>query len=428
MRHSTHATARTIATAAFAIAGAALLLQPRDARACGGCFAPSESVQVVTDHRMAMSITADDAYLWDQIRFTGSPQDFAWVLPVSGEVEVQVASAEFFDELAAATDVRVQGPVLRTTCGGGFLGGFAARGAPSSADGAEQTNPGVTVIHMATVGPYETVTLRSTDAMSLTTWLQEHHYSIPSSIQPTIQFYVDRHMDFVALRLAPAETVQAMQPIRIHYATPNMTLPLRMVSAGVSDKVGITLWVFGTGRTEAMNYANATIDASQLAWNWDTSSSNYGDVFNATVRNTANGRVWITEAANSAVSFSSAQSAASMNDWALVRASDPSTWITRMRADLAARFLDGDLVLQASTRNAAVSNTLRTQIEIGTRPEPTCPAQVTVGSSGNGVACSVNRVGSAAPRSSWREATFGLAAIAGLIGAVRRRRAARHRA
>lgn len=409
---------------AFTTLAAATLAAPSIANACGGCFGPSQTVQVVTDHRMVMAVHADESILWDQIRYTGAPQDFSWVLPVSGDVRIELATNDFFELLDQLSAPQIRAPFVNLSCP---YNDFSARDA-SAADVATASDAGVTILHEEVVGPYQTVTLRSTDANALNVWLASNAYVVPPAIQPVIQYYVDRHMDFVALRLAPAETVQAMQPIRIHYATPNMTLPLRMVSAGVSDKVGITLWVFGTGRTEAMNYANATIDASQLAWNWDTSSSNYGDVFNATVRNTANGRVWITEAANSAVSFSSAQSAASINDWALARASDPSTWITRMRADLAARFLDGDLVLQASTRNAAVSNTLRTQIEIGTRPEPTCPAQVTVGSSGNGVACSVNRVGSAAPRSSWREATFGLAAIAGLIGAVRRRRAARHRA
>src|SRR5262249_28405203 len=160
----------------------------------------------------------------------------------------------------------------------------------------------------------------------------------PSSIQPVIQYYVDRHMDFVALRLAPDQGVQAMAPIRIHYQTPNMTLPLRMVSAGVSDKVGITLWVFGTGRFEAMNYANATIDQSQLTWNWDTNSSNYTDLFRTTMESHDNGRVWITETANDAALYGIfSRSGPSQDDWARAMPNG-AAWITRMRTDLAARF------------------------------------------------------------------------------------------
>ena len=55
-----------------------------EARACGGCFhPPTENDSVITDHRMIFAISSQQTTLWDQIRWQGSPNDFAWVLPVS---------------------------------------------------------------------------------------------------------------------------------------------------------------------------------------------------------------------------------------------------------------------------------------------------------------------------------------------------------
>jgi hypothetical protein len=424
-----------VLTTALALTAASITttVATSDVHACGGCFAPSQTVQVVTDHRMVMAIHPDEAFLWDQIRFTGNPADFAWVLPVSGNVTVDVAESSFFDVLDASTAINVQGPIIRTTCGGGG-GGLGAFANSPSARGAEDqsTDAGVTVISMQTVGPYETVTLRSTDAMSLTTWLQSHSYAIPDSIQPTIQYYIDHHSDFVALRLAPGEGVQAMQPIRIHYDSANTTLPLRMVSAGISDKVGISLWVFASGRMESMNYANATIDQSQLAWDWDTNSSNYAELFDSTLAATAGGRAWITETTNQAGNYGLSDTMAS-DDWRLATRGTfgrgNATWITRMRTNLLARFLDGDLVLQASAADAPIANIMRTQLERGTRPVPNCPSEVVVGSGGNGVTCSVSRVGDRRSRSGNTAglafAALGLAAFTMVVLRARRRRLAR---
>src|SRR5262245_4017582 len=66
-----------------ALAFTALLLPATDARACGGCFHPPIISQgestVVTGHRMAFSTSPTQTVLWDQIKYSGDPKDFAWV-------------------------------------------------------------------------------------------------------------------------------------------------------------------------------------------------------------------------------------------------------------------------------------------------------------------------------------------------------------
>ena len=447
----------------------ASLTAAKPAQACGGCFAPVDSPQVVTDHRMVLAIHPDETILWDQIKYTGAPEDFSWVLPVSGDVRVELGSSEFFEQLDSSTAVRVIGPTL-TPCSNS-RGGFGAPSA-SFADAGAASDSSVQVIHQETVGPYDTVTLRSTDTMALADWLRSNSYVIPSAIQPVIDWYVQRHMDFVALRLHPGQGIQSMQPVRIRYATASMVLPLRMVAAGVADKVGITLWVFGHGRHESQNFGNATIDQRDLAWNWTTSTSNYRDVFRDTQAATSNGRSWITEFANSSDSIRYSfyepfnpggfdagppdvpvvdasddaddagdadpndagdpsdaapvdppvEPPTSVSDFALATHQyDPNVWVTRIRTDLSSRFLDSDLVLQPSLDTEPVSNTLYTTQEIGPRPARSCGSDVVYGTStGSGVMCAARPWESGRAR----DAALVLAALATAAAVIRRKRSA----
>lgn len=332
--------------------GVAAGAMPSTASACGGCFGPQQTVQVVTDHRMVMAIHSDESILWDQIRYTGRPEDFSWVLPVRGDVQVMTAASAFFDELDAATAPVLQAPAACPSTSRG-LGGFASAGAsaPSLAD----SNNGVTVIRTETVGPYQAVLLRGTDADALATWLRSNGYAIPPALEPMIQSYNDMHMDFYAMRLRPGEGVQAMQPVRVRFASPSPVLPLRMIAAGAADKVGVNLVVVGEGRWETQNFPTVRVDASALVWDWRANSSNYNDVFRAAV-NGAGGRGWVVESAQSSQNYQWRLTSAAQSDWAVAVAGLSNPWVTRLRTDLAVRYLDRDLQLAASSDESAVPN------------------------------------------------------------------------
>src|SRR5687768_5938078 len=88
---------------AYALATASVLLAASPASACGGCFAPTGTVTVVTAHRMALSISETETTLWDQIQYAGAPEDFVWVLPVRSGAVVELASNELFGYLESVT-------------------------------------------------------------------------------------------------------------------------------------------------------------------------------------------------------------------------------------------------------------------------------------------------------------------------------------
>lgn len=262
----------------------------RDAEACGGCFVPPpppqamESVDsIITGERMIFSISKDQTTLYDEITYSGSPASFAWVLPIKGKVTVGLSADIFFATLDQLTASTVVAPPANCppppTCNSGNsgcsgVGGFAAA-AESPSAGVVGSAPTVNIIGQAQVGPYETVQLQSNDGSALTEWLTANGYNIAASDGPVIAYYVSKGMDFLALKLAPGEGVQAMQPVRVTTPGAFPVLPLRMVGVGTGATTGITIWVVADGRWEPQNFPFFTITTSELTWDWATNSSNY---------------------------------------------------------------------------------------------------------------------------------------------------------
>src|SRR5262245_36230214 len=197
--------------ALLAFAGAALV--EGDAHACGGCFIPPTETTVVTDHRMAFAVSPTQTVLWDQIQYSGDPREFAWVLPVKQGTQVELSRDAWIGALDASTQPVITGPPPPSPSGGG---GFGCGGS-SSASGlsAGDARNDVQVIEQKVVGPYETVTLRSTDPKALETWLVSHSFAIADAVRPTIDAYVSEAFDFIALRLQPGQGIRAMQPVRV---------------------------------------------------------------------------------------------------------------------------------------------------------------------------------------------------------------------
>lgn len=313
------------------------LVQPRNAKACGGCFHPENDVggSVVTDHRMVFEITSKETILWDQVRYAGDPSEFAWVLPVRAGARIELSRGEWIAALDAATRTTVDGPrpvcpPTTTTstgrsassstssngsngssggggCGGGYTptsetaagvgnGGTTADASSSSTNPTFTGNDNVDIVAQSSIGPYQAVTIRASGTTGITQWLKSNGFAVPTSMMPVIDGYIAQKLDFIALKLAPNQGVQAMRPVRVVTPGADTTLPLRMVAAGVGTTVGLTLWVIGEGRYETQNFPNAPVDWSALAWDVTQRRSNR-TVLEAAALASNGGRSWITEAA-----------------------------------------------------------------------------------------------------------------------------------
>jgi hypothetical protein len=400
------------------VAVAALMAGEREAKACGGCFhpppPPNEDPSMVTAHRMILSVSSKQTTLYDQIKYSGSPKDFAWVLPISGVATVGLSSDLVFSTLGSMTETQIVAPPMNcpslpSDCYDrqGYPGAEDSTGAGGSSSGgglaedAAAAPPPVTVTKEETVGPYETVQLHSTDPQALNTWLGDHGYVIPSDVQPIISAYVNEHFDFLALKLAPGAGVSAMRPVRVSTPGAAPVLPLRMVAAGTGVTVGITLWVVAEGRWEPQNFPFYAITADDLAWDWKTNSSNFSQL-RADKESSSQNRAWEVESSinvsqqqiTNVITYAGYPGYDAGTDYlgtdaadggagetpTQVRQDDVDTLfsgmgagnvrVTRLRSDLAHAALGSDLVLQAAQDQAQLPLARLVTKEAN---EPTCP-------------------------------------------------------
>lgn len=230
---------------------------------------------------MAFAVSDERTVLWDSFEYTGAPEDFSWVLPVLPGAYLEESTDAWFETLEAGTKTNVTSPALNCASpAGGDLGcGSASSADASFASGnGYDSGHGVQVLHQGTVGPYETVTLRSMDGDALTSWLTSHDYAIPPDIQPTIDDYTSQGDDFIALRLQPGLSVQNMTPVRVITPGGEYLLPLRMVAAGVAEHVKIVLYVIGEQRYAMPDLHEVAVDFDKLTWTFADNSNNYAEL------------------------------------------------------------------------------------------------------------------------------------------------------
>lgn len=285
--------------------GLASVLLAGDAEACGGCFVPPNTGTVVTGHRMALAISPAQTVLWDQIQYSGDPAEFAWVLPVKPGAFIEASTDAWFETLEATTATAVLQPQVSCHDDFDFGGGCGASDsgqvralnsfAEEDSAGSKGNNvPAVDVIHRGTVGPYETVTLSTMTPGALNAWLTDHGYNIDPTTQPIIDAYVADGFDFIAIRLLPDKGVREMKPVRVVAPGAGETLPLRMVAIGTGANVAVTLFVISEGRMAAKNFPNVEVPVDLTAWDFETGTSNYATLREATLKEAKGGTAWIT--------------------------------------------------------------------------------------------------------------------------------------
>lgn len=371
--------ARVAALCAFSIACAGVLAPLREAQACGGCFAPPGAIQTVNAHRMVLSLSSTQTTLWDQFSYTGRAADFSWILPVQNgpSVRVRVADDRFMtllDNLTAPVLTAPSRPYCFDPC---FMGGWADASVSADASG----DSGVTVYREEVVGPYAVAVLGGSDPMAIRNWLRDNGFTVPTAVSPVIDYYTGMRSDYIAIKLRPGEGINRMVPVRVTMNGYQPSLPLRMIAAGIADKVALQLTVFAASRIEAANFPNAEIRERDLVYDFDrptVPSQDFLQAFN-TVNRANGGRVWLAETVDQLDAATLESQASTFISAIMPRdggscgddggagdggCDEPNAvedvrtaftgigttaTVSRLRADLAGTMLDRDLMLQAST-------------------------------------------------------------------------------
>jgi hypothetical protein len=215
----------------IAMAGSFALVSTLPGRTC--CALPREPLQGARPS----SITLDQqsAFLWQEagrehmllsVKYSGSTEEFAWVIPVESRPTVTVEKGAPFTELRRMTEVR---QVVRKRSTGMLEG---------SKGGAQLS---VTVLERKEEGPYDLAVLSASTSGGLYQWLKENGFHLSKNARGHLNYYVDKKYLFVAARIrsgakgneAIADRLRqgTIAPMHLTFQAKELTYPLKVTAA-----------------------------------------------------------------------------------------------------------------------------------------------------------------------------------------------------
>jgi hypothetical protein len=245
-------------TQAICLALLALLAAPGSAAACAALFSPNANV---LQSGQSIVFTFDQAQrlvtAYVAVRYTGAAEDFAWVVPMPSNPEVDVTENELFEDLEQATSPVYRFPSqncndLRIDTG---LGGSAPQaGAPGSVD----------VYQQGQVGPYDFSVIGGEDAGELSEWLRQNGYRITPQMEPLIKIYTDERMLFLAMKLQGGKEAGDIQPVRMTFSADRPAIPLRLAAVGAEPDTQVRVWLFADRQMAPENAERLVIPDDQV--------------------------------------------------------------------------------------------------------------------------------------------------------------------
>lgn len=231
---------------------------PAEARACGFVAETREFdnadasflAQTALVHRRAASV---DMHL-RMLMAPGSPE-LSWVIPVRPGVRLGLGDAEIFSALDAITAPQVQ---IRYAGSGGGCSAADSAGAGEDADVREVGTIGEYAYAIIAQGPGQT------GVDSVTDWLQDQGYVLPSGTGSALQPYADAGFEFLGVKLArPRSDLDTdLTPLVITYDDDTTNLPaypLGLSRVSAPDTLPLVLYVIGPSRARVEGAVEFTV-------------------------------------------------------------------------------------------------------------------------------------------------------------------------
>ncbi len=247
----------TLILAALGLA-AALFVPAGAARACGGLFCQNSPVDQNAERIIFTQNHDGTVSAIIQIQYTGTAEDFSWVLPIGSpitaeDIEVPETAFNAFLELEASTNPVFIPPPVPECAQVQFDFALGAAAPEAEATG------GVTIYASGEVGPYGFDVIGSEDPTALIRWLRDNHYMVTEAMEPLIMVYVEEGFTFLAMRLLPDEDVNSIQPIKITYRGENPMIPLRLTAVAANPDMAVLVWIYADRQAVPVNYAHMKI-------------------------------------------------------------------------------------------------------------------------------------------------------------------------
>ncbi len=377
---------------AASVAGILVWLTPAVVWACGtfavSVTAGEESPQwaddaLVHDAEKMMYVDRGDGrwtvYQGRSIDADDAVDEFAWLLPVPGTPEVDVAPHLVFERLKEATrpefslhdestgdcpaEVKTRGPDKSL--------GIDLGGGESQTVGHETDTDAVRSVDAGSVGPYDYVTIETQDgvddaAEKAVEWLEKHDYHIGSIDVDLLREYLDDGLNLLAMRLRTDAKADDVQPVAITVEMDRALSPMRLARAGAAEETDIIVWTAAAGRAVPHGWPRVEIDEGLV--NWADDGANYMDVVARAVEE-AGGRGFVTDSLmDTDTGADHLWSDADQARWATIRDRDDFEGHEQQTLQAIAEIFDHDDLLAEILHDempSLSSDELQAQIEVG---------------------------------------------------------------
>jgi hypothetical protein len=247
-----------------------------------GAFIPATATAKVTisDQRALIHFADGIQTLVIDTSLTSSETNLAWIVPLPAEPELEATTRGLFTTLAMITAPRIfhdqsHGWIGVAVLIGSlaFVIGVCIRKHPRRTDivvlyvfgllfaglmlpalakghaGVSATNSTIAILSRETVGSYDTVTLRTTDAAELLEWLNEQGFETPRDHLPVLQQYARDGWVFVAARVRADASGGPLRvhPVAFRFPTDRAVYPLKLTAVN-NGECRFELYVFGDRR------------------------------------------------------------------------------------------------------------------------------------------------------------------------------------
>jgi Na+-translocating ferredoxin:NAD+ oxidoreductase RnfD subunit len=199
--------------------------------------------------------------------FSGSPIDFAVVIPVPTRIEreqIHVGDKALIDHLDAFSAPRLVEYFDENPCElrryERVLPMSASPAQDAAIAGAAQAKSlGVTIEAQYTVGEYDILILSATQSVGLDTWLRQNGYRIPNGAAPVLESYIRQNMRFFVAKVNLKERAKTgfsyLRPIQVAYESPKFMLPIRLGTVNADGPQELFVYALTKrGRVETTNY------------------------------------------------------------------------------------------------------------------------------------------------------------------------------
>ncbi|UFR04724.1 DUF2330 domain-containing protein [Streptomyces sp. Go40/10] len=246
----------------LALLGIQLTWLVAPAYACGcGAMVPGPATRIsVSDEQSVLRWDGRREQIVMRLTVNGDAEHAAWIMPVPHRATVRLGDPALFDQLAEAV-----APVHRTRYHFWPRNGdwpfddrhLAGDGAPPPAAG----GTGVGVVGRQRLGPFDVARLTATDPAALQDWLHDHGFALPGRLKTALRPYVDRHWEYVAVRLVPdtrgTPLHGALDPLHLTFAADEPVYPMRL-SRLAGTPQWLALYVLAAHRMETRSAIGGT--------------------------------------------------------------------------------------------------------------------------------------------------------------------------